>query len=124
MANTVGACTRVARIAERLLFEVKSRGARRTNRPPITPSPYHPITLGCQHVAGLSLVDLHLGDEVIEGVEAGVRADALQEIGGQRLTIEVAVEIEQVSLDHARAVVDGGPVANVGDGGPGRFVTR
>ena len=77
-----------------------------------------------QHVARLGLVDLHLGDEVVERVEAGVGADTLQEIGGQRLAVEVAVEIEQMGLDHALAVVDGRPAADVGDGGPGCFVAR
>src|SRR5215217_4561893 len=69
-----------------------------------------------QNLPGLGLVNLHLSDEVVEGVEASVGADALQEIGGKRLAVEVAVEIEQVRLDHALTGIDGRPAADVGDG--------
>src|SRR3954451_25443284 len=53
--------------------------------------------------AGLIDVPAHLGDELVDRVEALLAPQPLEEGDPQGLTVEIAVEIEQVGLDQQAA---------------------
>ena len=52
-----------------------------------------------ENVARAVAVAVHLGDEVVDGVETLLAAEVLDELHRGLLAVEVAVEVEQVRLE-------------------------
>src|SRR3954467_8831755 len=64
---------------------------------------------GRQHGAGAGGIVVHLADQGVHSVEFQLLADETDEGAVQRLSVKVALEVEQEDFQQGRAVVEGRP---------------